>query len=109
MSDDKAKKRILVTGASKGIGRAIAVRVAREGYPVTVHFGGDAAGAETTAATILEAGGQAEIIGFDVTDRTSTFEFNPGNALLTISEAAGGELYAGYADGTVYHILTPSG
>jgi 3-oxoacyl-[acyl-carrier protein] reductase len=72
MTDDRKPRRILVTGASKGIGRAIAIRIARDGYPVTVHYGGDAAGAEATASTIREAGGQAEIIGFDVADRDAT-------------------------------------
>jgi 3-oxoacyl-[acyl-carrier protein] reductase len=87
MSDDKTKKRVLVTGASKGIGRAIAVRIAREGYPVAVHYGGDAAGAETTAATIREGGGQADIVGFDVADREKT------KAALDASVAAKGAFW----------------
>jgi 3-oxoacyl-[acyl-carrier protein] reductase len=72
MSEDRKKQRVLVTGASKGIGRAIAERIARDGYPVTVHYGGDAAGAEQTAATIRAAGGEASIIGFDVANREAT-------------------------------------
>lgn len=63
------ERSVLVTGASKGIGRAVAVRLARDGFAVTVHYGGDRAGAEATAAAILEAGGKAEIMGFDVADR----------------------------------------
>jgi 3-oxoacyl-[acyl-carrier protein] reductase len=64
-----ANRPVLVTGASKGIGRGVAVRLAALGHPVTVHFGGDAAGADETARAIREAGGQAEILGFDVSDR----------------------------------------
>lgn len=87
MSDDKTRKRVLVTGASKGIGRAIAVRIARGGYPVTVHYGGDAAGAETTATAIREAGGQADVVGFDVADRDAT------KAALDASVAAKGAFW----------------
>jgi 3-oxoacyl-[acyl-carrier protein] reductase len=64
-----ARRRVLVTGASKGIGRAVANRLAAEGFAVTVHFGGDAAGAEATAADIRAAGGEADVVGFDVADR----------------------------------------
>lgn len=67
--NDNAMRSVLVTGASKGIGRAVAIRLARDGFAVTVHFGSDAAGAGETAATIRAAGGQADVIGFDVADR----------------------------------------
>lgn len=69
---DRSKRPVLVTGASKGIGRAAALRLGREGYPVTVHFGGDRVGAEITANAILEAGGAASVLGFDTTDRAAT-------------------------------------
>jgi len=69
---DRAHRPILVTGASKGIGRAVALRLGREGYPVTVHYGGDRAGAEATAHEIEAAGGRASVIGFDTTDRAQT-------------------------------------
>ena len=67
-----ANRAVLVTGASKGIGRAVAMRLARDGFPVTVHFGADTLGAEATAEAIRRAGGQAEILGFDVADRQAT-------------------------------------
>jgi 3-oxoacyl-[acyl-carrier protein] reductase len=69
MTREPRTQSILVTGASKGIGRAIAIRVARDGFPVTVHYGADAAGANETVETIRASGGIADAIGFDVMDR----------------------------------------
>lgn len=68
---DKTKRGILVTGASKGIGRAIALRVARDGFPVTVHYGSDKAGADETCRALEAAGGEARALGFDVSDRAA--------------------------------------
>ena len=69
MTDNNAGKRVLVTGASKGIGRAIAIRLASRGFALTVHYGGDQAGAEATADAVREVGGEADVIGFNVADR----------------------------------------
>ncbi|HYD67589.1 3-ketoacyl-ACP reductase FabG2 [Azospirillum sp.] len=60
---------ILVTGASKGIGRAIAERLGRDGFTIVVHYGRDRDGAEATLAAIREAGGDGRVLGFDIADR----------------------------------------
>jgi 3-oxoacyl-[acyl-carrier protein] reductase len=72
MTKVPAKRTILVTGASKGIGRAIALRVARAGFPVTVHFGQDRDGADETLRLIEAEGGEGRVLGFDVADRAAT-------------------------------------
>ena len=60
---------VLVTGASKGIGKAIALRVARDGFMVVVHYGADTEGAEATFSQILEEGGEGRVVQFDIADR----------------------------------------
>jgi len=61
-----AGKTALVTGASRGIGRAIALRLAREGALVAVHYGSNRTAAEATVADIEKAGGRAFAIGGDL-------------------------------------------
>lgn len=73
-TQDNLKRPVLVTGASKGIGREVALNLARAGHPVTVHYGGDRAGAEAVVQAILDAGGTADVLGFDVRDRDATRE-----------------------------------
>lgn len=60
---------VLVTGASKGIGRAIALRLAAAGFPVSVHYGRDADGAGAVVDEIRATGGSADVLGFDIADR----------------------------------------
>ena len=69
---DKPTRRALVTGASGGLGRAIAIRLARDGLHVIVHANSRLDAATHTAAEIVAAGGSAEPVAFDVTDRTAT-------------------------------------
>ncbi|MDA8129526.1 MAG: 3-oxoacyl-ACP reductase FabG [Betaproteobacteria bacterium] len=65
-------KRALVTGGSGGIGAAIAKRLAADGHHVIVHANRGLDRAEAVAAAIRAAGGSAEAIAFDVTDRAAT-------------------------------------
>lgn len=60
---------VLVTGASKGIGKAIALQLAKDGFSVVVHYGRDKAGAEETLAAIQADNGQGRLISFDISDR----------------------------------------
>ena len=64
-------KRVLVTGASRGIGRAVAVALAREGHDVVVNFRTGQAAAEETLAAVVAAGGRGSLLGFDVADRAA--------------------------------------
>ncbi len=65
------RRRVLVTGASRGIGRAIAERLAGDGFAVTVHCRTQRDEAEAIAAAILAAGGAADVLQFDVRDRAA--------------------------------------
>jgi len=61
-------KTALVTGAAKGIGRAIALALARDGFAVAVHYRASTTDAETTADAIRAAGGTAELFQADLAD-----------------------------------------
>ena len=60
------ERRVLVTGASRGIGRAIAEALARTGFTVALNFRASGAAAEAVAQGIRAAGGKAELLPFDV-------------------------------------------
>ena len=65
---------VLITGASKGIGAAIAAALGGQGFEIVVHYRSDREGAERTAAAIGAQGGTARLIAFDVTDRRACRE-----------------------------------
>ncbi|HEY6000637.1 MAG TPA: 3-oxoacyl-ACP reductase FabG [bacterium] len=72
MTDAPASPAALVTGGSKGIGRAICVELARVGYEVIVNYHSDADGARETVAQIEAVGGKGSCAGFDVADAEAT-------------------------------------
>jgi 3-oxoacyl-[acyl-carrier protein] reductase len=83
--DDLQDKRVLITGASTGIGAAVAIAFGRQGAHVGVHYNSSAAEAEQVAAAIHDAGGRATLLLADARD---------GRALAasvdSFAEAAGG-------------------
>ncbi len=71
MVERKERKVALVTGGSKGIGRAVCVELARDMY-VVVNYRSDKAGAEETLGLIENQGGTGEIYQFDVREAEET-------------------------------------
>jgi 3-oxoacyl-[acyl-carrier protein] reductase len=68
MSSDNT---VLVTGGSRGIGRAIALRLAQDGFDVAVHCRSRIDEAEAVAGQIRELGRDARVLAFDVADRAA--------------------------------------
>ncbi len=66
------KKTILVTGSSRGIGKAIALTLANSKYEIVVHCRSQKQQAEAVAQEIITAGGTARVLQFDVSDRAAT-------------------------------------
>jgi 3-oxoacyl-[acyl-carrier protein] reductase len=60
---------ILVTGGSRGIGRAIALELAKQGFDVVVHYGHDEQGASQTLEELQSADGRGRLLRFDISQR----------------------------------------
>lgn len=67
-------KYALVTGGSRGLGRAVCLRLAAEGWPVVINYQSNAGAAEETRRLIEEQGGQAELLRFDVSRKEEVEE-----------------------------------
>ena len=61
-----------VTGGSRGLGRAVALRLASEGMPVIINYRSNEEAARAVAEVIRTAGGTAELLPFDVADKEAT-------------------------------------
>ncbi len=64
-------KYALVTGGSRGLGRAICLKLASMGLPVVINYNSNTAAAEETKSLISEQGGTAELLPFDVADESA--------------------------------------
>ena len=67
-------RRVLVTGSSRGIGRAIALSLAKDDFAITVHCRSGKDRAKAVVKEIHECGGQADLVQFDISDRKQTRE-----------------------------------
>jgi 3-oxoacyl-[acyl-carrier protein] reductase len=72
MNDIRDKKVALVTGASKGIGQAICVELAKSGYRIVVNYKSDEKGAVNTLEMVRKSGSDGNIIQFDVSNFEET-------------------------------------
>lgn len=75
----------LVTGASRGIGRAVALTLGRQGAFVAINYQSNTAAAEETLAALQAAGAEGELLPFDVTDSDAT-----AKAIAGLAQRRGG-------------------
>ncbi|MBP0443183.1 SDR family oxidoreductase [Roseomonas sp. SSH11] len=103
-----AGRRILITGASSGIGAATARAMAVPGASIAVHCRGNRTGAEAVAAELRAAGARAEVLVADLTEPEA-----PARLVAEAAEAFGGlevvVANAGFADRTLVGAMTDEG
>lgn len=66
------KRQVLITGSSKGIGKAIALKLAEMGFDICLHCRADLNSAELVAEQVVAKGVNATIVQFDASDRIKT-------------------------------------
>ncbi|WZB60264.1 SDR family oxidoreductase [Achromobacter xylosoxidans] len=98
MTQQTSRRVALVTGGSRGIGAAIALRLARDGHAVAINYASSSAAAEALAAQIRQAGGQAAALRADVSDPAQA------NALFEAAEAALGRVDVLVNNAGVLHV-----
>jgi len=65
-------RQVLVTGASRGIGREVALALGAAGYDIAVHYNTRSDAAEEVAAGVRDSGAEARLLQFDIGDRETT-------------------------------------
>lgn len=65
-------KKVLITGASRGLGKAIAIRLANDGFNTTIHYNKNHQNAQETLDIIKENGGQGDLLQFDISNQAYT-------------------------------------
>jgi 3-oxoacyl-[acyl-carrier protein] reductase len=66
---NKQNKRVLITGSSRGIGKAIAIQLAEAGFDIALHFHSNHAAADETKEALISHGVQVSCLQFDIADR----------------------------------------
>lgn len=74
MTTQSESRYALVTGAGRGIGRAVALKLASQGYSVIINYVSNSEAAQKTLDDIVAQGGQAELLRFDVGDAEAVAE-----------------------------------
>ncbi len=107
MSGDGGEgRRVLVTGGSRGIGRAIALELGRAGFELCVNYRGNEEAAAATVSEIEAAGGRAAALRFDVADRDAC-EHRLAEEVSRAGPFWGVVLNAGIHDDAAFPVMKP--